>query len=188
MKIRLMGAGAAIAIAALCGLTAAGEASAADLLSGSVTITNNSPTVSSILGTGSGPTTGVVDVSGFNFSFTGNTITYTDGYTGAYTSVGPTLPAFNGFVLTFSGVPNIFGVTLDPSSQQTPTLWSSANTVYAEFNGGPQVAGATSVFDVSFSNGVPEPATWAMMLVGFGGLGAAMRGSRRKQSSAVAAV
>ena len=26
---------------------------------------------------------------------------------------------------------------------------------------------------------VPEPATWAMMLIGFGGLGAALRGSRR---------
>ena len=32
---------------------------------------------------------------------------------------------------------------------------------------------------------VPEPATWAMMLVGFAGLGAAMR-SRRKQALAVA--
>ena len=31
---------------------------------------------------------------------------------------------------------------------------------------------------------VPEPATWAMMLVGFGGLGAAMRSSRRKQAAA----
>jgi hypothetical protein len=32
---------------------------------------------------------------------------------------------------------------------------------------------------------VPEPATWAMMLVGFGGLGVAMR-SRRKQAAATA--
>jgi len=32
---------------------------------------------------------------------------------------------------------------------------------------------------------VPEPATWAMMLVGFGGLGVAMR-ARRKQSTATA--
>jgi hypothetical protein len=30
---------------------------------------------------------------------------------------------------------------------------------------------------------VPEPATWAMMLMGFGGLGAAMRGSRRQQAA-----
>lgn len=33
--------------------------------------------------------------------------------------------------------------------------------------------------------GVPEPATWAMMLMGFGGLGAALR-ARRRQASAVA--
>ena len=33
--------------------------------------------------------------------------------------------------------------------------------------------------------GVPEPATWAVMLVGFGGLGAAIR-SRRKQAAATA--
>ena len=34
--------------------------------------------------------------------------------------------------------------------------------------------------------GVPEPATWAMMLIGFGGLGAAMRTSRRKGALAAA--
>ena len=34
---------------------------------------------------------------------------------------------------------------------------------------------------VSLSHGVPEPATWAMMLVGFGGLGAVLRGNRRRQ-------
>jgi hypothetical protein len=32
---------------------------------------------------------------------------------------------------------------------------------------------------------VPEPATWAMMLIGFGAVGFMMRGSRRKQSGAV---
>jgi len=31
---------------------------------------------------------------------------------------------------------------------------------------------------------VPEPATWAMMLAGFGGLGAAMRAARRGRTSA----
>jgi hypothetical protein len=39
---------------------------------------------------------------------------------------------------------------------------------------------ALDSFNVTYTGGVvPEPATWAMMLVGFGGLGAAMR-SRRK--------
>jgi hypothetical protein len=34
---------------------------------------------------------------------------------------------------------------------------------------------------------VPEPATWGVMLVGFGGLGVAMRSSRRKQGANLAA-
>lgn len=33
------------------------------------------------------------------------------------------------------------------------------------------------------SGAVPEPATWAMMLVGFGGMGAAMRRNRRKENA-----
>ena len=41
-----------------------------------------------------------------------------------------------------------------------------------------QILGATSV---------PEPATWAMMMLGFGGLGVAMRNNRRKQAVAATA-
>ncbi|HEX4179367.1 MAG TPA: PEPxxWA-CTERM sorting domain-containing protein [Caulobacteraceae bacterium] len=54
-------------------------------------------------------------------------------------------------------------------------------------------AGASLEFDsassVSFQaiGGVPEPATWAVMLAGFGGLGAVMRGRRRAQSLAAIA-
>lgn len=40
----------------------------------------------------------------------------------------------------------------------------------------------------AISGGVPEPATWAMMLVGFGGLGAVLRSAKRKLSGVVAAI
>jgi hypothetical protein len=44
---------------------------------------------------------------------------------------------------------------------------------------------AIGVDDVRFQTAVPEPAAWAMMLVGFGGLGAVMR-SRRRMAAASA--
>jgi PEP-CTERM motif len=40
---------------------------------------------------------------------------------------------------------------------------------------------------VTGSTAVPEPATWAMMLIGFGGLGAAMRTSRRAKAATATA-
>jgi hypothetical protein len=43
-----------------------------------------------------------------------------------------------------------------------------------------------TISTISTAPGVPEPATWAMMLVGFGGLGAAMRRSRRRAVRALA--
>lgn len=38
--------------------------------------------------------------------------------------------------------------------------------------------------DVTVSLGVPEPASWALMLIGFGALGAAIRGRRRSLAAA----
>jgi hypothetical protein len=43
-----------------------------------------------------------------------------------------------------------------------------------------------SVFGAAGASGTPEPATWAMMLIGFGGVGAVMRSARRKVSRALA--
>lgn len=39
-------------------------------------------------------------------------------------------------------------------------------------------------FDQVITNGVPEPSTWAIMLVGFGGLGVALRQRRRGLATA----
>jgi len=44
---------------------------------------------------------------------------------------------------------------------------------------------AWGIDNLSYNAAVPEPAMWAMFLIGFGGLGLMMRGARR--TSAVAA-
>ena len=41
-------------------------------------------------------------------------------------------------------------------------------------------AGDTGLDNVSISAAVPEPAAWTLMLIGFGALGATLRGARRK--------
>lgn len=50
---------------------------------------------------------------------------------------------------------------------------------------GLQAAGDTAFFTASgnFTEGVPEPAAWAMMLVGLGGLGAILRSQRRRAAA-----
>ena len=68
-----------------------------------------------------------------------------------------------------------FGYTLE-----TFTATATSSSTLLSF-AGRNTKGLWDLDNVSVTaDGVPEPATWAMMLVGFGGLGAAMR-SRRKQ-------
>jgi hypothetical protein len=47
--------------------------------------------------------------------------------------------------------------------------------------------GATSLASLYVSGAVPEPATWGLMLLGFGGLGATLRMNRRKAGAALVA-
>ena len=54
------------------------------------------------------------------------------------------------------------------------------------------VLGSTqNAFEISevagIAAGVPEPASWALMILGFGGAGAALRGQRRRQAAAATA-
>jgi hypothetical protein len=70
------------------------------------------------------------------------------------------------------------GVNEGQSTRFTLTAPTSLNFViqdsyYPDNRGGVSIA----------LSAVPEPSTWAMMLVGFGGLGAAMRGARRRQTA-----
>jgi hypothetical protein len=77
---------------------------------------------------------------------------------------------------------NVNGVLFSGQSGALYNLWSNGGT-----NGELYTYGLNGVpnFDAHGTlsvGGVPEPATWAMMLIGFGGLGASLRGARRKAS------
>jgi len=70
--------------------------------------------------------------------------------------------------------------------------WSGLTSVTIQASGGVDAGtfgnGNHIVLDnLTINSAVPEPATWAMMLVGFGMMGAAMRYGRRTTRAAVAA-
>jgi hypothetical protein len=92
---------------------------------------------------------------------------------------------------------NNFEVTLSPGGGAVPfdpPFGGMCTTAPAEFGprqtchfpwqpaGFYRITNEGSIRDVVFS--VPEPATWAMMMIGIGGIGAAMR-SRRRAAGAV---
>ena len=72
------------------------------------------------------------------------------------------------------------GDQTDPFTNPWATLWVTGDDQYDV--GGLRLWSTQNAFEVdNFAiNGVPEPATWAMMLLGFGAIGFAMR--RRKDT------
>ena len=56
---------------------------------------------------------------------------------------------------------------------------------YVDTTGGLLILGFPDPGAFTAQLSVPEPATWAMMLLGFGGLGAVLRSRRRRQACAV---
>jgi hypothetical protein len=97
------------------------------------------------------------------------------------------LDGSSGNVLQTSGGNQLFGTFIDTKG---------GNFQFSELQLGGQlintgghiqfVSGSHMTADVFTPPKVPEPATWVMMLAGFGGLGAALR-SRRKQAAAATA-
>jgi hypothetical protein len=84
----------------------------------------------------------------------------------------------NGSVLFSSNVTSLGQVV---PFNATLTLAAGDTLAFAVTQGsGTQNTG----LDVSLTTGVPEPSTWAMMLLGFAGLGFAFRQSRRRVSFA----
>ena len=109
------------------------------------------------------PSPNGLTVTGFNVPYAGPALfSFTKGSDmlivgnniglGSYT-VGPATPGFGFAMLGISSTPTISNLTYSANGK----LWHSSNVAVAE------VAA------------VPEPATWALMMLGFGGVGYAVR-------------
>jgi hypothetical protein len=101
----------------------------------------------------------------------------------------PCSDVFNGFAFSFSSGVDITGVTTDPTSAAdfrpiTGGLTFAPTEIFVNVVGDSPKAGDQLILDVT-TNGappVPEPSTWALMLLGFAGLGFA--GWRRMATQA----
>jgi hypothetical protein len=84
--------------------------------------------------------------------------------------------SFNGFTITgpVSDSP-IFAAFVDPNSTVTgmtnPTISLAPDAVTVNLAGDHFSAGSVGLIDVQFAPPVPEPSTWAMMIVGFAAIG-----------------
>jgi hypothetical protein len=88
----------------------------------------------------------------------------------------------------FGQNPGVHG--LSSVSFTSPTLAAGSHNIEVFYADRENVAAAFSL-DLSTTGvvvtpGIPEPATWAMMLIGFGGMGAAMRRTRQRRLAATA--
>lgn len=132
---------------------------------------------------------GVPYISDNNYDNSGSN-TFTISSTG--TALGLLLGSYNG-AATYSYLVNGVGGTISLPSRNATTFLgftSMSGPISATFTVLDGV-GANSELDVTsfitasaVSGAVPEPATWAMMLLGFGGIGIALR---RKRTPALAA-
>lgn len=87
------------------------------------------------------------------------------------------------------GVLDIYGLIFTLANGDAVNLWSNGNVPGAGLNYGVGVTNGTDVLDyqspVSLT-AVPEPATWAMMLVGFAAAGFTLRRRKRALNLALA--
>ena len=81
-----------------------------------------------------------------------------------------------------------FGNSLDSNANDVTAFWllnlGSTPTSSITISDGQGVSNA-QIFATGGTPPVPEPATWGMMLLGFGGIGFALRRSRRRQTGAL---
>lgn len=117
----------------------------------------------------------------------GNGANVTDLTLKFYNAMGGLLGSIDGsynFLSSATGNGNagfVFVVSSDEQSYVNGLLGAGAvytalEATIAGVSGGPE---SFSIVNLRATPGVPEPATWAMMLIGFGGIGFAMRRNRR---------
>jgi len=140
---------------------------------------SDATTVDQFLGTSIGGAAGGHALNNTYFLFTGSTFLHA----GANNFV---VPHDDGLQLNIDGIglvvdaPGPTGVVFTPFTVNAPTSgFYNFELSYGECCGGP----AAIQFTVNGQpgGGVPEPAVWAMMLAGFGLVGATLRGSRRRE-------
>jgi hypothetical protein len=102
---------------------------------------------------------------------------------------------FTGVINVWSGLDDTGTLLATLSLPSTPapyTVWVPLGVAFAgtahsvDFGGSANFIGFDNITLGASSPTVPEPTTWALMLVGFGGLGVALRSRRRTASATVA--
>ena len=174
MKLNSMLAGAALALATAAGAAGAQAATLAGDTIHAYYIYPNDGAVLNDLGTFTAPGGGHVYIE--SYQVTGNQLIVTADPNGVYW----TNANYNGLkFVDESGGPTITGLTLDGASTANGVAGAvaswTANSFEVNFAGEQWGGGQQAIFDIQFGGGVPEPASWGLMLAGFFGLGAMLR-------------
>ena len=119
-----------------------------------------------------GTFTGPQGTAAGSFDIAGNTVTF---FSNQFGNFGTTSGAngFNGYRLSFAGR-TITSVTLGAGTTFVPNSFSFSGSSFSFDVAGQDPQGGNTVFQIGVA-AVPEPATWGMMILGFGAIGYAMR-------------
>lgn len=172
MLNKLLMAGTALVAVAVLASPASAQIALGDTLQLEYLFADTSSVLDSqsTLFTGSGTTLPVIYTG--TATFDSNLISIVQNSDWSYTGA-----AFNGVRITdLSNLSAFNGWGVLPSTTMTGFSFSAAGgSLYVNWQGVQTFTGAT----VNLGGAVPEPASWAMMLAGFGLVGGAMRSRRR---------